>query len=179
MILWQAFNPQTNVGLLKVTVHNLYPAANNRDSRFLFNTFFWDTVERVFNKGNKFFVIEVSGSYDTDILTDISLPHKIEHLLAANVTNNLRRAYHRPAQRVARPEAAGELVVDRFFRAVVNHGDFLNNNATFFFNIVEIEFGIADQVTEQINRHRHLLSEDFNEITTEFTTGKAVEESAD
>jgi hypothetical protein len=79
---------------------------------------------------------------------------------------------------VASPETAGKLVMNRFLRAVLDHGDFLEDNPSFLLYVIKIEFGIADQIAQQINCHRQLFGEDFDKVAAVFPAGETIEEAA-
>jgi hypothetical protein len=73
----------------------------------------------------------------------------------------------------------GELIMDQVFGAILDHGDLLQDDPPFLLYVFGVESGVADHIAEQVDRHRQLLSEDLDEIATDFTAGKTVDKTAD
>jgi hypothetical protein len=166
------------MGLLKIALDHLDVPLHDRGNKFLLHPGFSDATESLFDQRNQFFVIETAGSDHTEVSANVSFAHEIEHLLSIYIGNRLTRTDHRHAKWMTGPEAVGKLVVNRFLRAVLDHGDLLEDNPTFLLYVIKIEPGMTDQIAKQINRHRQLFGEDFDKVAAVFPAGETIEEAA-
>ncbi len=81
-------------------------------------------------------------------------------------------------ERVLRPEAAGEDIVEKVFRIVHVHLDFFEDNLAFFLDVFGIELGAKDEIGEDIERDGEMGVENLGVEADLFLGGESVEHAA-
>ncbi len=84
-----------------------------------------DITKRLLYECNQFCMINGTCGNNTEVIANITILHKIKHMLAGDITDRALIADNGFTQWMTRPKRMGEEIMNRVFRAVINHGDFL------------------------------------------------------
>ena len=177
MVLRQALDPEADLSLFQFTTGDFYFSGDNRGNIVLLHARYGPVTKGRLDQSDQLFVVDATGGNNAQVLTNITGLHKLQQLLPVYVTDSMPGADDRHAERVPGPEGMGKLVVDQIFGAILDHGDLLQDNPSLFLYVIRTESGVTDHIAEQVDRHRQFFSEDLDEITAEFTAGKAIEKT--
>ena len=83
------------------------------------------------------------------------------------------------AERVPFPERLGEELVHQIVRRILDHLDLFEDHLFLALDLFRREGRPQDDVSEEINRERHVLVEDFDVVAGVFLGGERVELSTD
>jgi hypothetical protein len=101
----------------------------------------------------------VAGGRDDDARRHVLLGEVAENGVPAESGHRLARAQDGPTQRVIRPHLRGEDVVNHVIRRVLDHLDFLEHHGFLALELVGVEEGMEQDVSEQIDGQREMLVE--------------------
>src|SRR5438874_6231970 len=125
------------------------------------------------------FVSDVAGSGDHQMVRREPLSKSRAQRVAMESFHGFRGAKNRAAERMLRPEAAGENLVKKIFGIVQVHLDFFEDDLTFFLHIFGVEFWAEDEVGDDVKGDGQVLVKNLGVKADLFFGSESVEHAAD
>src|SRR5208337_2104248 len=137
------------------------------------------TAKFLFNQFENLLVGDVAGRGDENVVWRKPVLEAAAQGFAVEIAHGFRSAEDGAAERVFRPKAAGEDVVEQVLGIVQVHLDLFQNNLALLVDVVGIELGPQDQVGENVEGDGQVLVEHFGVEANLLLGGESVEHAAD
>src|SRR5467141_1967404 len=150
-----------------------------RSSVALGGTRWFHVAELLLNQFQHLLVSDVARSGDHQMVRREPLSKSRAQRIAVESFHRFRCAQNRAAQRMLRPEAAGENLVKSIFGIVQIHLDFFEDDLAFFLHIFGVEFRSEDEVGDDVKGDGQVLVKNLGIETDLFLGSESVEHAAD
>src|SRR5581483_9011402 len=136
-------------------------------------------LEVLADEGDKIVVVQVPGGADDEIAGAEPLRIKAEHGIALEALYRVFGAKDRTSERVVLPKILGKNLMDEVVGTVFVHFDFFQDDAALTGDVLGMEDGVEDQITQHVHRDREVLIQHLDVEADAFLGGEGVHIYAD
>ena len=122
-------------------------------------------------------MIQVAGSADQNVLPNEAAFEMSKKIISAHVFNGFPRAQNRTPERMITPKGLTEEIVHQIVGGILHHTDFLEDNATFLFNLIEVKYGGLERIGKKVDGQGEMPGQNLSVKTTVFPAGEGVKHS--